>query len=284
MLSDRSLFLDKTLLSGRTELFGVIGHPVGHSLSPLMHNTAFGEAGINGVYLAFSVTELAGAVSGVRALSIRGLSVTIPHKEAVVPLLDALDPLAERIGAVNTIHNREGRLIGYNTDASGALSALSEVVDIAGTDVAVLGAGGAARAVGFALRDAGGRVTILNRSAGKGEGLAADIGASFHPLAGFRGDDYGVVINTTPLGMHPHVEEMPIPEKEIKEDTVIMDIVYNPLRTRLLTAAESRGARTIDGLAMFVRQGAAQFELWTGKKAPVGLMERAVRAALEDRG
>lgn len=266
-----------------TALFGVIGHPIGHSLSPLMHNAALDHAGVDAVYLAFDVTDLAGALAGVRALSIRGLSVTIPHKEAVMAHLDVLDPLAERIGAVNTIDNRDGRLTGYNTDAAGALAALSGVVDIAGVDVAVLGAGGAARAIGFAVREAGGRVTILNRSREKGERLAEDIGAAFRPLAEFRGRRRGVVINTTSVGMHPHADEIPVPEKELAEGMVVMDIVYNPLRTRLLASAESRGCRTIDGLAMFVRQGAAQFELWTGEKAPVDLMARTVRVALEER-
>ncbi len=269
--------------SGRTAVFGVIGHPIGHSLSPLMHNTALTAARIDGVYLAFDVTDLAGAMAGVRALSIRGLSVTIPHKTAAIAHLDALDPMAEWIGAVNTIDNRDGRLTGYNTDAAGAMAALSGIVDVDGAGAAVLGAGGAARAIGFAIREAGGRVTILNRSRKKGERLAADIGASFRPLADFGGGDYGVVVNTTPVGMHPNTNEIPVPETELQEGMVVMDIVYNPLRTTLLTAAERRGCQAIDGLAMFVRQGAAQFELWTGTPAPVDRMTRTVRATLEDR-
>lgn len=262
-------------------LFGVIGHPIGHSLSPLMHNAALDHAGVDAVYLAFDVTDLAGAMAGVRALNIRGLSVTIPHKEAVMDYLDEVDPRAGRIGAVNTVDNRDGWLTGYNTDAAGAMAALSEIVDVGGADAAVLGAGGAARAIGFAIREAGGRVTILNRSREKGEGLAKAIGAAFRPLSDFRGRDYGVVVNTTSVGMHPDINEIPVPETELHDGMAVMDIVYNPLRTAFLAAAEKRRCRTIDGLAMFVRQGAAQFERWTGQTAPVGLMTRTVRAALE---
>ncbi len=283
MLKEETVSANAEPASGRTALFGVIGNPIGHSLSPLMHNAAFQETGVNAVYLAFAVTDLGGAMAGVRALSIRGLSVTIPHKESVIAHLDALDPMADRIGAVNTVDNRDGRLIGYNTDAAGAMASLSEVVDVDGAEVAILGAGGAARAIGFALRDAGGQVTILNRSPAKGKRLAGEIGAAFHPLSGFRGGDYGVVINTTSVGMHPDAAAAPIPEKELKEGMVVMDIVYNPLRTRLLAAAEKRACRAIDGLAMFVRQGALQFELWTGQSAPIDLMARTVRAELEAR-
>lgn len=270
-------------ISAHTTVFAVIGNPVAHSLSPLMHNAALQAAGIDAVYLAFAVTDLAGAVAGIRALSIRGVSVTIPHKEAIITFMDDLDPLAERIGAVNTIDNRDGQLIGYNTDAAGAMSALSDVMDVSNADVAVIGAGGAARAIGFAVREAGGRVTILNRSIENGERLAKEIRAAFRPLTDFLGRDYGALVNTTPVGMHPNIGETPILETELEPGTVVMDIVYNPLKTRLLTIAEKRGCRTIDGLSMFVRQGAAQFELWTGQKAPVDLMARTVRAALEAR-
>ncbi len=269
------------MIDADTSLFGLIGNPVAHSLSPVMHNQAFAATGTNGVYLAFPVTDPAAAVKGIRALNFKGVSVTLPHKVAVIEHLDEIDAMAERIGAVNTIVNNSGKLSGYNTDCQGAIDALLTRTTIEGKSVAVIGAGGAARAVGFGLAAAGGRVTILNRTRTTGEHLAADLQADFLPLTECQTGHYEILINTTPLGMHPDIDATPIAEKVLGKEMVVMDIVYNPLMTRFLKEAAARGCVAINGVDMFVFQGAHQFELWTGQTAPVDVMRQAVLKALE---
>ncbi len=262
-----------------TRLYGVFGNPVSHSLSPVMHNAAFAHAGYNAVYLAFKIEDIAAAVSAVRAFDVQGVSVTIPHKVAIMPHLDETDPLAKQIGAVNTVINRDGILSGYNSDCLGAVRALREKTEIGGRKTAVIGAGGAARAIGFGIKAEKGRVCIVNRSAEKGEKLAKEMNADFLPLAQMNAD-FDIVINTTPLGMTPDTERMPLSPDLLREEMTVMDIVYNPLQTRLLKEAEKRGCVTVDGLSMFVYQGAFQFELWTGKSAPLDLMRKTVLQAL----
>ena len=268
------------MIDANTSLFGLIGNPVAHSLSPAMHNQAFAATGYKGIYLAFRVTDPGAAIKGIRALNFKGVSVTLPHKVAVMEYLDEVDETAARIGAVNTIVNNRGRLIGYNTDCAGALQALRTRTSIKGKSVGLIGAGGAARAIGFGLVAAGGSVTILNRSRTSGEGLAADLQAEYLPLNDWQPNHYEILINTTPVGMHPETDATPIPKEDVSKEMVVMDIVYNPLDTRLLKAAAAKKCRTINGVAMFVFQGVHQFELWTGQKAPVKVMRRAVLEAL----
>ncbi len=263
-----------------TQLFGVFGDPVAHSLSPAMHNRAFAYAGYKGVYLPFQVEEIEPAVVAVKTLGISGISVTLPHKVAVMEYLDRLDPLAERIGAVNTIVNADGVLTGYNTDCFGAVSALVQHTDISGKDVAIIGAGGAARAIGWGMVDAGGNVTIINRSAENGEKLAKDLSSDFLPLDGVGKLEADILINTTPVGMHPHTADLPVPAEIFRRGMLVMDIVYTPLKTEFLKQAQVAGSRIIDGLTMFVLQGARQFELWTGLEAPVDAMREAVLGEL----
>jgi len=269
------------MIDADTSLFGLIGNPVTHSLSPVMHNQAFAAAGYNGAYLAFRVTDPAAAIKGIRALNLKGVSVTLPHKVAVMEYLDEVDETAARIGAVNTIVNNQGRLIGYNTDCPGALQALRTRTSIKDKSVALIGAGGAARAIGFGLMAAGGRVTILNRTRVAGERLAMDLQAEFVPLNNWQPNRYEILINTTSVGMHPETDETPIAKKGLLKEMVVMDIVYNPIKTRLLKEAEAKKCRIITGVAMFVFQGAHQFDLWTGQKAPVDVMQAAVLQALK---
>jgi shikimate dehydrogenase len=268
------------MIDADTSLFGLIGNPVAHSLSPVMHNQAFAATGYNGVYLTFRVTDLGMAIKGIAALNFKGVSVTLPHKIAVMEYLDAVDETAARIGAVNTIVNNQGRLIGYNTDCAGALEALRTRTSIKDKSVALIGAGGAARAIGFGLVAAGGRVTILNRTRISGERLAADLQAQFLPLGEWAPNQYEILINTTPLGMYPETAATPISKANLSKDMVVMDIVYNPLETRFLKEAAAIGCGIINGVDMFVSQGAQQFALWTGKKAPVDVMRKAVIEAL----
>jgi shikimate dehydrogenase len=261
-------------------IYAVFGDPVSHSLSPVMHNSALAQTGCEGVYLAFRVKDIAAAVRGVRALDIRGVSITIPHKVGVMKYLDQVDALARKIGAVNTIVNRQGALCGYNSDCTGAIKALAEKIGIHGREVAVIGAGGSARAVGFGIRQEGGRLTIINRSKQSGESLAADLDCEFKPLAEVRRLPYSIVINATSAGMTPHETDTPLNAALLEGGMIVMDLVYNPLETRFLREAEKKGCTTIDGVAMLVHQGAVQFELWTGQKAPVDVMRKVVLEAL----
>ncbi|QTA87738.1 shikimate dehydrogenase [Desulfonema magnum] len=269
------------MINAYTCLYGILGKPVSHSLSPLMHNIAFSHIGWNGAYLAFEVKDLGAAITGIKALEIKGISVTIPHKIAVMEFLDELDEMAKNIGAVNTVVNHQGMLTGYNSDGLGAMAALSEKTSIREKNVAIIGAGGAARAIGFGICSERGNVTIVNRSADKGERLAEALGADFCSLSDIEKIKCDILINTTPLGMTPNTDSTPIQKRYLEKGMIVMDIVYNPLKTRLLKDAQEAGCVTIDGVAMFVYQGAFQFELWTGKKAPVEIMRKAVLMKLE---
>ena len=265
-------------------LYGVIGNPIGHSLSPVMHNAAFAATDQAACFNAFQVKdlELEAAIAGVRALGIAGLSVTLPHKSKIMEYLDEIDDQAFKIAAVNTVVNRQGRLCGYNTDAAGALAALQAKIKLSGRRVLILGAGGAARALVYGVAEAGGRVAIVNRSAKRGAALAQEFGAQYLAASEIEDFQAEVLVNTTSLGMAPAIEQMPCPATLIKPSMVVMDIVYNPLKTKLLEAAEKCGAVTIDGLEMFIGQGALQFEMWTGQKAPLKVMRQAVLNALGD--
>lgn len=263
-----------------TELCGVIGYPVRHSLSPAMHNAAFEAMELNAVYLAFETKDMKGALKGMKALGLKGLSVTIPYKTDIIPLLDEVEGRALKIGAVNTVVNQNGRLTGYNTDATGALKALEAKAHVAGQSCLVVGAGGAARAVGFILKESGAEVTITNRSLKGGEALAKELNCPFVPLARIEEHQAQILVQTTPVGMYPDVDQSPVPEQALKPDMVVMDIIYNPLETRLLQNARANGCSVVDGVGMFVYQGAEQFRLWTGLEPPVEIMAYVVKDAL----
>ena len=268
-------------INASTSLFCVIGDPISHSLSPVMHNSAFAHTGYNGVYVAFNVKDVSSAVSGIRGLDIKGVSVTIPHKLAVMEFLDEIDKNAIKIGAVNTITNKQGKLFGCNTDYLGATNALLEKTSIKDKDVIMIGAGGAARAIGYGILSEGGRLTIVNILKDEGERLAGDLGVKYYPLQEYKDYDCQILINATPIGMSPNIDEMPIKKEYLQKEMVVMDIVYNPLKTRLLKEAEDIGCITIGGASMFVYQGVAQFELWTGEKAPLDVMRKTVLDALQ---
>ncbi|MFC2007481.1 shikimate dehydrogenase [Chloroflexota bacterium] len=282
-------------ISGRTIICGVIGDPIEHTMSPVMHNAAFEEMGMDYSYLPFRVSkeDLGKAIAGMKALNIRGLNVTIPHKVAVIPLLDELDPLARQIGAVNTIVNDNGVLTGHNTDASGFLQALLEKgVEPSGKNVVVLGAGGASRAISFILAERGAGITILNRQLELdwAEELAQRISKAFKKevsalelneknMSSVLGNA-DILVNATSAGMHPDENETPLPARLHRSDLFVFDVIYNPVKTRLLREAEEAGAVTIGGLDMLVWQGALAFEKWTGRQAPLELMKREAMKAL----
>ena len=267
-------------LDAHTALYGVLGSPVRHSLSPAIHNAAFDATGWNGVYLAFETTDLSGSLAGARALSFGGLSVTLPFKSAVIPLLDRLEPLAERIGAVNTIRNEGGELVGYNTDGLGALRALEAVTDLSGKRCLLVGAGGAARAIGYALRRRGLEIVVANRSAERGKSLAQFLEGRFVPLAEADRVETNLLVQTTSVGMFPVTDQVPVSPEALRGGMVVMDVVYNPLKTKLLQLAEERGCVTVSGLAMFIYQGAEQFRLWTGLEPPFEIMREAAKKNL----
>ena len=268
------------MIDGETQLYGIIGNPVRHSLSPVIHSNAFKRMGLNAVYLAFEVKDLKEAIDGMRGLGIRGVSVTMPFKNRIIPFLDKVEDPAGKIKAVNTLLNEGGKLIGYNTDWRGALEALEEMVNLKGKRVVLLGAGGAARAIGFALRTRDCGVIVSNRTIHKGAGLANELMCVHQPPSSIESLKADVIINATAAGMHPYDEENPLPKKALKQGMTVMDIVYWPLRTKLLREAEERGCRTIDGLEMLARQGAAQLEIWTGKRPGLLEIKNDVRRAL----
>jgi shikimate dehydrogenase len=259
-----------------TQLCGVILHPAGHTRSPAMHNAAYAALGLDAVYVAFDVAPegLGAALAGARALGIRQLAVSIPHKEGVLPYLDEIDDTALRIGAVNTVTLREGRLVGANTDWLGAVRALERETPLEGRRVVVLGAGGTARAVVWGARARGAWVAVLNRTRARAEKLAeelnADAASGLGDLAQLPCD---VLVNTTSVGLRS--ESSPVPAAAIPEQAVVLDAVYDPPRTRLLRDAQRRGARTIEGKWMLVYQAAEQIRIWSGCEAPVDLMADA---------
>lgn len=264
-----------------TQLYGILGHPVAHSLSPAMHNAAFEALDINAVYLAFDVTDLQGAVHGIRALNLRGASVTIPHKVAVMELLDEIDNVAARIGAVNTVVNRTGRLLGANTDWLGAVKALEEKTVLEGKRVIVLGAGGSARAVCAGLAERGVSVHVANRTEKKARDLAETLGCTWSGLGGVDRLEADILVNTTSVGMAPLVDRIPVPADILGHFRLVMDIIYAPVETKLLKQAAIKGCETINGIRMLLLQAVAQFEMWTGKVAPVNVMEEVLYRRLK---
>jgi len=271
-------------IDAATSLYAVFGNPVEHSMSPAVFNAAFESLGIPSVYLGFRVTDIRLGMDAVRGLGIRGVSITVPHKETIIPYLDEVDPLADRIAAVNTVVHREGRLLGFNTDASGAIEALRAKVDPAGASVLLIGAGGAARAIGTALVKEGALVAVTNRHEERGLRLCRDLsGSRWVPLDRIDRERFDVVIQTTPVGMWPHLGESPVPSFLFREGMVAMDIVYVPEETRFLQEALACGCRIVYGTEMFLNQAAAQFRLFTGQEAPIDTMRLALREGLAKR-
>ncbi len=283
-------------ISGKTKLFGIVGYPVGHSLSPAMHNKAFELLQLDHCYLPLPLEppDLPKGVAGLRALGFAGFNVTIPHKEAVLQFLDEVDPEAAGMGAVNTVLNRDGRLIGFNTDGRGFLRSVSELWDFtpAGRNIVILGAGGAARAIAAALAAAGAQsVTIANRNPERAKKLAQALGDRFPCRFSGVGlevreldlalEQSSLVVNTTPVGMYPQVDsEPPINPARLFTHNFVCDTIFNPWETRLLREAKSKGCTTANGLGMLLHQGTLAFELWTGKPAPVEAMREALLAAV----
>lgn len=273
-------------------LLGVMGDPIGHSKSPAMHNAAINALGLSGAYVPLHIRPqgLGDAIQAVKALGFRGVNVTIPHKMEVMKHLDVVDEGAQRIGAVNTIVNDNGKLTGYNTDGIGYVRSLKDEAcpDLKGKRIVVIGAGGAARGIIYALLGEGpDKISIVNRTSAKALALAeewsslADLRGYGEERAGEALSDADVIINTTSVGMFPRVSELPIPPESIREGIVVSDLIYNPLKTELLRQGELRRCTVHGGLGMFINQGAYAFEYWTGLTAPVQAMKEAVLTSFQ---
>lgn len=279
-------------VNSSTVVYAVIGDPISHSYSPLMHNTALQTCMLNGVYAAFHVipTQLEQAIAGIRALGIGGVNVTIPHKERVMAYLDEIDEHAKVIGAVNTIVQRHGKLYGYNTDGLGYVRSLKGdmQVHIPSARIVIIGAGGAARSIVHALLLEGCReIMISNRTLARAQALADDLSIFANrkvtALSAVQAVDpraVDIVIQTTSVGMHPHAHVMPLAKEWLQPHMIVSDIVYNPLETELLKAAREAGCRTHNGLGMLAYQGAIAFEMWTGQPAPIESMRQKVLETL----
>lgn len=263
-----------------TAIYGVIADPVAHSLSPALHNRAFRRRRLDACYLPFRVppAQLDEFFAFAKDLPVQGLSVTIPHKQAVMERLDSIDPLAAKIGAVNTVYRKGDQFCGTNTDAAGVTVPLAEKITLKGATVLLVGYGGAARAAAFALTDQGAKVTITGRDDKKGQALAKDAGVDHRPFGDWAAAHYDALVHATPAGMSPRIEDNLFPEEIPAE--VVFDMVYNPLETALLSNARRQGKETVEGIEMFVEQAAAQFDLWTGQNAPRVTMRNAVLEVL----
>jgi 3-dehydroquinate dehydratase/shikimate dehydrogenase len=268
------------LLTRRTRVYGVIGDPIGHSLSPLLHNTGFVARQVNAVYLPFLVHRLSDFLDAVPEFGVRGFSVTLPHKQKIFKHLQDCEPLAAEIGAVNTVVVRSnGALYGCNTDYVGVLRALQNKLTIKGSRVLIFGAGGSARAAGFALARAGAVVGICARRYKAAKELARAVGGEVVPRRALRAEFFDAILNATPVGMHPHDGISPLASNELR-CRIVMDLIYRPQRTQLLKIAAEKGITTVSGVEMFLAQGIAQWEIWMEKRAPEPAMRRAVLGAL----
>jgi 3-dehydroquinate dehydratase/shikimate dehydrogenase len=266
-------------ITRRTRVYGVIGNPIGHSLSPLLHNTAYGALKLDAVFVPFLVRDLRDFLRCIEPFGVVGFAVTIPHKEQILRYLDDCDALAARIGAVNTVVIRgPGRLHGYNTDYVGVLRSLESRMQLAGSRVLLIGAGGAARAAAFALVQAGSIVCLSSRRPARARSLARAAGVQVVERADLRREYFDAIVNCTPVGMYPH-GGAPLTSAELN-CRIVMDMVYRPRETELLRNARSKGIETISGVEMFLAQGYAQHEIWTGGRAPEATMRRAIVAVL----
>jgi 3-dehydroquinate dehydratase/shikimate dehydrogenase len=265
-----------------TRVYGVAGDPIEHSLSPVIMNTALRRENVNGVYLPLHAKTLKDLIHCVREIPLHGLSITMPYKQAILPYLDNTDAHTTKIGACNTVvRGQEGKLYGFNTDVAGVVRPLEQRLSIENAKVLVLGAGGAARAAVFGLKERGAEVWILNRTSAKAQKLARQAKAHTIKRADLRKIAFDVIINATPVGMG-NTLDCPLKDQEIQA-RVVFDMVYDPVETHLLQVARAKGIAVIPGVEMFVQQAARQFEIWTGKPAPAGDMLRAVTITLQDR-
>ena len=263
------------------KIFGIIGHPVTHSLSPAMHNAAFEAEGIDAEYKRFDIApdnleDLANFCYETDINGIAGFSVTMPYKTAIMEYLDYYDPLAKIIGSVNTVVNEDSNLVGYNTDTTGAIQALREANDVEGRKVLILGAGGAARGITYGLKEFGADVFLFNRTMEKAEVIAKEMEVLTIDYRNIPKEEFDIIINTTPVGSLPNSNESLLHAEQMEGAIVVMDIITNPIETQLIKEAKKVGAKTVTGERMLLYQACGQFETWFGKAAPKKIMEDAL--------
>jgi len=264
-------------INGSTEIYGIIGNPVAHSLSPAMHNSAFGALGLNKVYVPFPAFDVEKALDACRTLNVRGLSVTIPHKETILAHINSIDPVAEKIGAVNTlVFDEEKKIHGLNTDWIGANRALADKLDLKGKKILLLGAGGSAKAIGYGLLEAGAEIILASRTESRLKTLGEKLDCDWVPLAEVGSMHADALVNATSVGMKFLGDVSLVPSACLANFPVVMDIVYSPLETKLRKDAKIAGCEVINGLSMLLYQGVAQFEAWIGQDAPVEEMRSAL--------
>lgn len=276
-------------ISSHTKVLGIIGHPIEHSMSPTMHNPALQELGLDYVYVAFDVhpDRLENAVDAVRSLDIKGINVTIPHKETIIQYLDEIDPVAKKMGAINTIKNENGYLRAKNTDAAGAKKSLIDAgCEIKGKDILFLGSGGAARSIAYLLSEEADKIVLTDIVEEKATQVANEIkqnmGANVEgkaPSETFLKSaikEVDLLINATPIGMYPKIDAMPISKDLLHPDLFVFDVIYNPMETQLMKEAAKKGCKTLSGLNMLVNQGVIAFEWWTGKTPNSQLMKEKI--------
>lgn len=273
-------------VTARTKILCVIGHPIEHSMSPIMHNAAIKDLGLDYLYIAFDIppNRLKEAIKGLKTLNIRGINVTLPYKEKVMKFVDKVDEIAQKIGAINTIKNEDGLLIGRNTDAEGANKALFDAgCEITGKNVVLIGAGGAAKAISYSLASATNKITIINRSEDRAKKLVSELKNKIDiNVENKKYDEIilkeeisnaDILINATPIGMFPMIDISPVSKKILHKDLFVFDLIYNPLETQLIKDSKEIGCQTLSGLDMLVNQGALAFEWWTKKKPNLELMK-----------
>lgn len=270
------------MIDTQTKLCCVIGHPIAQSISPLVHNTAYKLLGLNYALIAFDITDVKGAITGMRALGIKGISVTIPHKREVMRYVDEIDEIGHKIGAVNTIVNNNCKLFATNTDLYGAITALERRVNLRGKKISLIGAGGAARALVYGLKQKGSLIHIFNRSKDDAESLAKEfqLEGSFHLSDVNKIEEADIIINATPVGMIPHIADSPIPPEIISKKHIVFDIINKPYMTKLLKEAQGKGATIIHGSEMLIYGASKQFKLFTGYDLPIDKIEKTLRKYL----
>ena len=269
-------------IDAKTLLCATIANPNRGAKSPIMHNAGFEALGLNYVYMAFEPTDLGGALNAMRALDIKGFSVSKPYKEEVIKYVDEIDEIAKKIGAVNTVHNVNGKLKGYNSDWIGALAALQEITQVEKKKVFVVGAGGAGRAIAYGLKTKGANVVMFNRSKERAQKVATELGVGYGGGLDnlLQNKNYDILVNATSVGFYPNVAESVIPKNVLVKDKVVLDVVFNPLETQLIKDARAAGCKVALGIRMLVLQGAFQFQLFTGEKPPIEIMQKALEQAL----
>lgn len=267
-------------INSETKLFAVLGKPIKHSKSPLIHNLALRESKINAIYLAFEITNIKNAIIAMKEFNITGYSITIPYKTIAMKYLDEIEKKAKKMGAINTIFNKDGKLFGYNTDCLGAINSLKQKTILKKKKVYLIGAGGVARAIIAGLQEEKAITTVFDINNTKAKSLAKEFNAKTRDLKKID-SNCDILINATPIGMHPNIKQTPFPKELLKKEMIVFDVVYNPLETKLIKESKKIGCKTIPGVEMFLEQAFEQFRIWNNKEPPKEKMRKLLLKELK---